>query len=57
MNVNWEEKGKKTKTDKENNFKNYTVGKNFEAEEERYNELKAKGFVEEGREVITESDE
>lgn len=43
--------------DKENNFKNYTVGKNFEAEEERYNELKAKGFVEEGREVITESDE
>lgn len=37
--------------DKENNFKNYTKGKKFRAEDKRYKELQAKGFVEEGKEV------
>lgn len=38
--------------DKENNLKKYTVGKKFKAEDKRYNELKEKGFVEEGKEVL-----
>ena len=37
--------------DKENNLKKYIKGKTFKAEAKRYNELKAKGFVGEGREV------
>lgn len=42
--------------DKENNLKKYTVGKKFRADDKRYNELKAKGFVEEGKEVTVKSD-
>ena len=42
--------------DKENKLKLYTVGKTFKAEDNRYNELKAKGFVEEGKEVKTKKD-
>ena len=42
--------------DKENNLKKYTVGKKFKAEDKRYNELKAKGYVEEGKEVTSKSD-
>lgn len=38
--------------DKENNLKKYTVGKKFKAEDKRYKELEAKGFVEEGKEVV-----
>lgn len=41
--------------DKENNFKPYRAnGKTkFRAEEKRYKELEAEGFVEEGKEVTT----
>lgn len=42
--------------DKENNLKKYTAGKKFKAEDKRYNELKAKGFVEEGKEVVVKSE-
>ena len=42
--------------DKQNNLKKYTVGKKFKAEDKRYNELKAKGYVEEGKEVTSKSD-
>lgn len=42
--------------DKENNLKKYTVGKKFKAEEKRYKELQAKGFVEEGKEVKAKED-
>lgn len=42
--------------DKENNLKKYTVGKKFKAEDKRYKELEAKGFVEEGKEVPTKKD-
>lgn len=42
--------------DKENNLKKYTVGKKFKAENKRYNELKAKGYVEEGKEIATKND-
>lgn len=41
--------------DKENNLKKYTKGKKFKAEEKRYNELKDKGFLEEGKEVTAKS--
>lgn len=41
--------------DKENNLKRYEAGKTFKAENARYNELKAKGFVEEGKEVVRET--
>ena len=41
--------------DKENNLKKYTVGKKFKAENKRYNDLKDKGFVEEGKEVTSKS--
>lgn len=41
--------------DKENNLKKYTAGKKFKAEEKRYRELEAKGFVGEGKEVTTKS--
>ena len=37
--------------DKENNLKNYKKGQKFKAEDKRYKELQAKGFVEEGKEV------
>lgn len=43
--------------DKENNLKKYTVGKRFKAESQRYNELKSKGFVDEGKEVAIKSSE
>lgn len=39
--------------DKLNNLKNYKKGQKFKAEEKRYNELKIKGFLEEGIEIIT----
>ena len=42
--------------DKQDNLKKYTVGKKFKAEDKRYNELKAKGYVEEGKEVTAKSD-
>ncbi len=42
--------------DKENNLKKYTVGKKFKAENKRYKELQAKGFVEEGKEVKAKED-
>lgn len=42
--------------DKENNLKKYTTGKKFRAENKRYNELKAKGYVEEGKEIATKND-
>jgi len=41
--------------DKQNNLKKYTVGKKFKAEDKRYKELEAKGFVGEGKEVIVKS--
>ena len=43
--------------DKQNNLKKYTVGKKFKEESQRYNELKSKGFVDEGKEVATKSSE
>ena len=42
--------------DKQNNLKKYTAGKKIKAEDKRYNELKAKGYVEEGKEVTSKSD-
>lgn len=41
--------------DKENNLKKYTVGNKFKAENKRYNDLKDKGFVEEGKEITSKS--
>lgn len=41
--------------DKQNNLKKYTAGKKFKAEDKRYEELEAKGFVGEGKEVIVKS--
>ena len=58
----YSEIGKKAKVtlkdfnDKENNLKKYTVGKKFKAEDKRYKELEAKGFVGEGKEVTAKSD-
>lgn len=43
----------KTFNDKENNFKKYIIGKKFKAEDKRYNELKNKGFVGEGKDVTS----
>lgn len=37
--------------DKKNKLKKYAKGENFKAENSRYNELKIKGFVGEGKEV------
>lgn len=42
--------------DKENNLKKCTKGKKFKAENKRYKELEARGFVEEGKEVTTKKD-
>lgn len=42
--------------DKENKLKKYEKGQKFKAENKRYNELKAKGFVVEGTEVVVKSD-
>ena len=42
--------------DKENKLKKYTKGQNFKAEDKRYNELKSKGFVGEGKEVVAKND-
>ncbi len=50
-----EGKVKKDFNDKENNLKKYTRGKKFKAENRRYNELKEKGFLEEGKEVTSKS--
>jgi hypothetical protein len=41
--------------DKQNNLKKYTVGKKFKAEDKRYKELEAKGFVGEGKETTVKS--
>ncbi len=41
--------------DKENNLKRYKKGQKFKAENKRYNELKDKGFLEEGKEVTSKS--
>ena len=48
----------KSFNDKQNNLKHYEAnGKTkFRAEDKRYNELKEKGFVEEGKEVTTKKD-
>ena len=48
----------KSFNDKQNNLKHYEAnGKTkFRAEDKRYNELKAKGYVEEGKEVTSKSD-
>lgn len=43
--------------DKENNLKKYEKGQKFKAENKRYNELKAKGFVGEGKEVTAKNNE
>ena len=47
----------KSFNDKQNNLKHYEAnGKTkFRAEDKRYNELKVKGFVEEGKEVATKN--
>lgn len=37
--------------DKENKLKTYTIGDKFKAEAKRYNELKDKGYVTEGKEA------
>ena len=42
--------------DKENNIKKYTKVKNYKAENKRYKELEAKGYVGEGKEVETKKD-
>lgn len=42
--------------DKQNNLKPYKKGQKFKAEEKRYDELKDKGFIEEGKKVITKKD-
>ena len=42
--------------DTKNNLKTYRPGDKFKAEDKRYNELKAKGFVEEGKEVAYKND-
>lgn len=42
--------------DKENNLKKYIKGKKFKAEDKRYNELKQKGFVGEGKEITSKED-
>lgn len=39
--------------DKENKLKTYTIGDKFKAENKRYNELKDKGHVTEGKEVAS----
>ena len=41
--------------DKENKLKKYEKGQNFKAENKRYNELKSKGFVGEGKEIISKN--
>lgn len=48
----------KSFNDKQNKLKHYEAdGKTkFKAEDKRYNELKAKGYVEEGKEVTSKSD-
>lgn len=43
--------------DGKNGLKKYTAGKDkFKADDKRYNELKGKGYVEEGKEVATKKD-
>lgn len=40
-------------SDKENKLKVYAEGDKFKAEVKRYNELKDKGYVSEGKECVT----
>ena len=42
--------------DKQNKLKNYKKGQKLKAEEGRYKELEARGFVEVGKEVVTKKD-
>ena len=42
--------------DKENKLKRYAKGQTFKAEDKRYNELKSKGFVGEGKEATAKKD-
>lgn len=42
--------------DKQNNLKKYKEGQKFKAEDRRYKELETKGYVEEGKEVVTKKD-
>ena len=42
--------------DVENDLKKYEIGKTFKAEERRYKELRAKGYVDEGKEVKAKAD-
>lgn len=42
--------------DEQNNLKYYKKGQKFKAEEGRYKELEAKGFVGEGKEVVSKKD-
>lgn len=41
--------------DTQNNLKRYEENKKFKAENKRYNELRLKGFLEEGKEIATDS--
>ena len=41
--------------DRENKLKRYEKGQIFKAENKRYNELKSKGFVGEGKEVAVKN--
>lgn len=41
--------------DKRNNLKKYTAGENFKAENTRYKQLQAKGYVGQGREITTKN--
>lgn len=42
--------------DKQNKLKNYKKGQKFKAEKKRYDELKEKGLVGEGKEVTLKKD-
>ena len=42
--------------DKQNKLKNYKKGQKFKAEDKRYKELQQKGFVGEGKEIVTKKD-
>lgn len=41
--------------DKENNLKKYTAGQNFKAENTRYKQLEAKGYVGKGKIITTKN--
>lgn len=42
--------------DKQNNLKNYKMGQKFKAEDNRYKELESRGFLGEGKKVVTKKD-